>query len=152
MIETRLNTIYMSNVPGEPLLRKLIEPLECAMRDGTFWIIPKGFSWDGSSVPTWLFVWIGLLLTIIGTLAPHAWMSLIVAILIFIMGAFPKWRHPIASCKHDFRCMHAQTPKERKWADERFREDVGKTSWWITKQTGYIGVRLGAYIGVGVHY
>jgi hypothetical protein len=29
---------------------------------------------------------------------------------------------------------------------------VGATSWWITKQVGYAGVRLGALFGVGVHY
>lgn len=65
---------------------------------------------------------------------------------------FPKWNHPIASCRHDFRCGKAETPEQRKWADQEFRKDVGTTSWWITKQVGYIGVRVGAMFGVGCNY
>lgn len=67
-------------------------------------------------------------------------------------GVFPKWRHPIASCRHDWRCQHAKNAAERKEADQRFRDDVGATSWWITKQVGYAGVRIGALFGVGVNY
>lgn len=65
---------------------------------------------------------------------------------------FPRHNHPIASCRHDYRCLHAKSPEERAWADRKFREDVGKTSWWITKQAGYLGVRVGALLGIGVHY
>jgi hypothetical protein len=54
---------------------------------------------------------------------------------------FPKWNHPIASCRHDWRCS--------KWADEQFEKDVGTTSFWITKKIGYIGVRAGAMFGIG---
>ena len=65
---------------------------------------------------------------------------------------FPRHNHPIASCRHDWRCGNAKNAAERKWADEQFREDVGETSWWITKQVGYLGVRIGAMFGVGVNY
>ena len=65
---------------------------------------------------------------------------------------FPRHNHPIASCRHDWRCSNARNAAERKWADEQFREDVGETSWWVTKQVGYIGVRIGAMFGVGVSY
>ncbi len=67
-------------------------------------------------------------------------------------GIFPKWRHPIARCRHAWRCKHARNGAERKEADKCFREDVGATSWWITKQAGYVGVRLGALFGAGVNY
>ena len=65
---------------------------------------------------------------------------------------FPKWKHPIASCRHDFRCRKAKDAAERKWADEQFEKDVGETSWWITKKLGYAGVRVGALLGIGVRY
>ena len=65
---------------------------------------------------------------------------------------FPRHNHPIASCRHDWRCSNARNAAERKWADEQFREDVGETSWWVTKQVGYIGVRIGAMFGVGGNY
>lgn len=74
---------------------------------------------------------------------------------------FPKWRHPIATARHDFRIDLAEKlyqlkiikkkeyDKLRKIADKLFKEDVslGQTSkcrsWW--EQTkGYTGVRIGA--------
>lgn len=114
--------IYMRSVPGKPLHRALTKPLQIVTMDGGFDEIPVGFEWDGSSVP-WLF-----------------------------NGLFPRHRHPVASCKHDWRCIHAKSPAERKWADKQFEIDVGKTSWWITKKLGYYGVRIGAYLGIGCHY
>ena len=65
---------------------------------------------------------------------------------------FPQWNHPIASCRHDWRCGHAQNAEQRKWADEEFRRDVGTTSWWVTAQLGYLGVRAGAFLGIGKNY
>jgi len=65
---------------------------------------------------------------------------------------FPKWNHPIASCRHDFRCEKAQNAEQRAWADKEFEKDVGTTSWWITKKLGYAGVRLGAMFGIGQNY
>ncbi|MCF6265245.1 MAG: hypothetical protein L3J57_01715 [Desulfuromusa sp.] len=62
---------------------------------------------------------------------------------------FPKWKHPIATCRHDWRCAHTKTKKQRKIADQMFRADVGQggTRWEQIK--GYLGVRLGALFGVG---
>ena len=62
---------------------------------------------------------------------------------------FPQWNHPIASCRHDWRCSQAKNDAQRKWADEQFEKDVGTTSWWITKKLGYLGVRAGAMLGIG---
>ncbi len=63
--------------------------------------------------------------------------------------AFPKWKHPIATCRHDWRCAHAQTKQQRKFADQAFYRDVGigGTKWEQIK--GYIGVRIGAWLGIG---
>ena len=118
-----MNTIiYMRTVSGKPVHRALTKPLQITTMDGEVDEIPVDFEWDGASVP-WLF-----------------------------NGLFPRHRHPVASCKHDWRCLHAKSPSERKWADEQFEIDVGKTSWWITKKIGYYGVRIGAYLGIGCHY
>lgn len=74
---------------------------------------------------------------------------------------FPKWRHPIATARHDFRIelaellwslgliTFAEYSRLRKIADKLFKKDVriGQTSkyrsgWESNK--GYVGVRLGA--------
>jgi len=62
---------------------------------------------------------------------------------------FPRHNHPIASCRHDYRCGKAKTKEERKFADQQFEKDVGTTSWWITKKIGYFGVRIGSFFGIG---
>ena len=64
-------------------------------------------------------------------------------------AVFPRHRHPIASCKHDFRCSIATNSAERKFADQEFKIDVGRTSWKLTSAFGYFGVRLGALFGIG---
>jgi hypothetical protein len=81
-------------------------------------VIGPGFQWDGASV--------GPLrkLPIIG---------------------FPKWKHPIATCRHDMRCNEAVTKEERRFADKRFYRDVGRGGTWWERAKGYIGVRLGSY-------
>lgn len=98
--------------------------------------IPLPFKWDGSSNPR------------------------------FLSPLIPKWRHPVFSAKHDFRCKiirqlrrdgmsWREAMKLRKIADKLGREDimigqksklVGETEAFIA----YIGVRLGAYIGAGM--
>jgi len=113
--------VCMRTVPGKPNYRCLTVPLLYVKSDGVLGIIPAGFEWDGSSVP-----------------------------LIF-QGIFPRHRHPIASCRHDWRCRNARTKEERLFADKEFEKDVGKTSWWITKKIGYYGVRIGAFLGIGVY-
>ena len=114
--------IYMRSVPGKPNHRALSAPLYCQRWDGVDGFIPFDFEWDGSSVPG------------------------------IFQGLFPRHRHPIASCRHDWRCQNAKTPEERKWADQEFEKDVGKTSWWVTKKVGFLGVRIGAALGVGCRY
>lgn len=114
--------LYMCTVPGKPHHRKLTAPLKYVKFGGDVGLIPVGFEWDGSSVP-WIF-----------------------------QRVFPRHRHPIASCRHDWRCRHAKSREERLFADQEFRRDVRTTSWWITAQVGYIGVRVGAYLGIGKYH
>lgn len=77
----------------------------------------------------------------------------------------PKWRHPIASARHDFRCdllrqrveegMNKASAKQlRKIADKLFRDDlrIGQESNWrcqLESSAGYYGVRIGALLGIG---
>ena len=114
--------IKIQTVEGKPNHRVLTDGLPVRRVSGDWTCIPPGFEWDGSSVP------------------------------VFFQGIFPRHRHPIASCRHDWRCRNARNKAERKWADREFEKDVGKTSWWVTKKIGYIGVRVGAFFGVGVNY
>jgi hypothetical protein len=66
---------------------------------------------------------------------------------------FPKWKHPIATCRHDKRCAVARLIKKtdpklyqwmRKFSDDEFYKDVGVggTKWEQFK--GWIAVRAGA--------
>jgi hypothetical protein len=114
--------IYMRSVPDQPNNRALTAPLPAKNFAGEGDFVPIEFTWDGSSVPA------------------------------LFQGIFPRHNHPIASCRHDWRCKNAKNSKERKWADGEFQKDVGTTSWWITKKVGYYGVRVGAFFGIGVNY
>lgn len=119
--------IHMRNVPGDtgPNTddnRALDVPLPLLMMDGTMSEIPKDWIWNGASVP-WAF-----------------------------RGLYPQHSHPIASCRHDYRCAKARSAAQRKFADQQFEIDTGTTSWWITKKIGYIGVRIGAFLGIGSNY
>ena len=67
----------------------------------------------------------------------------------FFKWFFPRHNHPIATCRHDYRCEKAKTKEERKFADDQFKIDVGKTSGWWTQTKGYVGVRIGAMAGIG---
>jgi hypothetical protein len=117
-----MTIIYMRNVEGQPKMRALTASLYCMMPDETEDKIPFDFQWDGSSVN------------------------------ILIRGIFPRHRHPVASCKHDYRCGKAKNKKERAWADKQFKSDVAKTSWKITSWMGYTGVRIGAFFGIGSNF
>ena len=116
------DTLYMRTILEKPIHRMLTQNHYCEDFYGEQGMIPAGFEWDGSSVP------------------------------VLLQGIFPRHRHPIASCRHDWRCRRAVNAEQRKWADEEFRKDVGETSWWITKQIGYLGVRIGAMFGVGSNF
>ncbi len=116
------DVVYMRTVLERPLNRVLIIPHYCPGMNGTQDIIPAEFEWDGASVPY---------------------------LLQFIIQ---RHRHPVASCRHDWRCRNAKNAAERKWADEQYKLDVGSTSWKVTAVAGYIGVRIGAAFGVGCNY
>ena len=117
-----MTIIYMRNVEGKPKMRALTRALPCIMIDGSTDIASVDFEWDGSSSPPGFNI------------------------------VFPRFRHPIASCKHDSRCEKATCKAERKFADEQFQIDVAKTSWKITSKLGYWGVRIGAFFGVGSNF
>lgn len=68
---------------------------------------------------------------------------------------FPKWKHPIATGRHDKRCEiaklykknnYAEYKKLRKLADKMFKADVGIGGTWFEQQKGYWGVRLGSIL------
>jgi hypothetical protein len=69
-----------------------------------------------------------------------------------LRSLFPKWKHPIATLRHDLRCEYARNKEERKFADAQFKKDVGRTGNWYERNIGYIGVRLGAIFGIGSNY
>ena len=108
------DVIWMKTVLERPNSRVLTKPHYCLRIDGGQDMIFAGFEWDGSSVPA------------------------------IFQGLFPRHKHPIASCRHDWRCGKSKNATERKWADEQFKKDVGQTSGWFVKNLGYLGVRIGA--------
>lgn len=128
--------IYMRNAPGKTDTNVLFWPLPIKLMDGTPSTVPIGFEWDGSSVPS------------------------------VFRNVFPKWRHPIASCRHDRRCSMATNAKERLFADIEFMKDVARVyddsktfngfishaRARVESLIGFAGVRVGAALGVGVHY
>jgi hypothetical protein len=72
-----------------------------------------------------------------------------------LRGVFPKWKHPIATGRHDWRCGIADTYKKsnpdmyhklRKFADDQFKIDVAVGGNWWEVHAGYAAVRIGAYI------
>ena len=91
------------------------------LRNGDGDDVPVDFEWDGASVPR------------------------------FMRWIFPKWRHPKASCGHDFDCKNAKDREERKIADQRFKRVTKRTS-RIEADIGYAGVRVGAFFGIGSNY
>lgn len=117
-----MTTVYMRTVPQRPLARVLTKPLLCFKENGDLDFVPEDFESDGSSVPE------------------------------VFRGVFPRHRHPVAFFRHDYRCRKAKNKADRKYADKEFEKDVGRTSWWITKKLGYLGVRVGALFGAGVYY
>jgi len=111
--------IYMRNVPGHPELLALTAPLYCKNFDGSDGYVPFDFPWNGNSTP-FGFKW-------------------------FI----PRKEHPIASCRHDWRCKNAKTKEERLFADQEYKKDISTTANSFVSNVGYIGVRIGAVFGIG---
>lgn len=122
MQKQKQTIVYMRTVEDKPLHRALTWPLEYRTMDGRTEFIPINFESDGSSVPE------------------------------ILRGFFPRHRHPVAFFRHDWRCLFNLNAAERLFADKEFEIDVGKTSWWITKKIGYIGVRFGAFLGRGNNF
>jgi len=98
--------------------------------------VPTGFSFDGASSPR--IFW-------------------------FIIPPFKRVKK--AACIHDWLCRGARGREERKAADRAFykalrdikvidkktgREKDGISKWRC--QLAYVGVRAGAYMGIGVYY
>lgn len=114
--------IHMRNVPGDPTLRALDAPLPLKNMDGTDDEVPTDYVWNGAS-GNW-----------------------------FTHKLFPRHDHPIATCRHDYRCDMAKTPEERLFADKEFKKDVGTTAGWWEQTKGYVGVRIGAFFGIGNNF
>jgi len=114
--------IYMRNVPGYPDYRALTSPLYCKNMDGSDGFVPIDFVWNGNSTPFGLR-WI-----------------------------VPKQDHPIASCRHDYRCENAKSKEERKFADDEYKKDIRTTATWLETQLGYAGVRIGSFLGIGNNF
>jgi len=98
--------------------------------------IPSGFLWDGASSGRWL------------------------------SPLIPRWRHPVFSCKHDFRnfliremLRYGMDLKEakrlRKISDQLGREDIllDQKREWVGKTEAFIayyGMRFGALLRIGL--
>jgi len=110
--------IHMRNVPGRPDMRELTQMLP---------LMSQAVDLDGQRITERDYVpvkfqWDG---SSSGIFRP----------------IFPKHRHPIASCRHDWRCVNAKSAEDRLFADREFYKDVRRTSWWITAAMAYLGVR-----------
>lgn len=125
--------IHMHNVPGDITKRALDAPLECEMPDGSIDQIPVNFVWDGSSTPT----------------------------LPLCQFLIPRHDHPVDSCKHDWRCAKAKNKEERAWADNQYRVGILRTpaknrkqKAWLGVQSvaGFVGVKIGAFFGIGNNF
>lgn len=59
-----------------------------------------------------------------------------------------------SACLHDYLCKIAKNKEDRKEADKLFYRGLKETSGFnsIRCLLGYLGVRVGAYLGIGVYY
>jgi hypothetical protein len=88
------------------------------------YVVPKGFVFDGASTPR--FLW---------PIIP------------------PYKRTKKGACLHDYLCRIAECPSDRLAADRLFKEvliDCGVMK--HRADLAYLGVRLGAALGIGVYY
>jgi len=86
--------------------------------------VPAGFEFDGASSPR-----------IFWTIVP------------------PFKQTKKAACIHDWLCRNAKNAEDRKRADKLFHKmllEAGLNR--VRAYAGYLGVRIGAHIGVGVYY
>lgn len=86
--------------------------------------VPAGFQFDGASAPR------------------------------FFWAIIPPYKETKkAACIHDWMCRNAEDAKDRKRADKLFYtmlREAGLSR--IRSGIGYLGVRLGSFFGIGVHY
>ena len=86
--------------------------------------VPRGFLFDGASAPR-----------------------------IFWSVIPPMFKTKKAAVIHDWLCKNAKGPKDRLYADKLFYEMVMEAGLSKTRaKLGYWGVRIGALLGIGVHY
>lgn len=87
-------------------------------------VVPKGFIFDGASAPRIFWA---------------------------IIPPYKKTKK--AACLHDWMCRNAKGKGDRLAADRLFYkmlQEAGLSS--IRSRLGYVGVRLGSYMGIGVYY
>lgn len=86
--------------------------------------VPKGFTFDGASAPR------------------------------LFWGIIPPFKcTKKAACLHDWNCRNAQDASDRKMADKLFHTMLLEAGLSKARALiGYIGVRLGARIGIGIYY
>ncbi len=90
-------------------------------------VIPEGFMWDGaSSPPTPLLRWF----------------------------ASKFYKNIIASCVHDYKCRMAQSRQDRVEADMHYRlcRKFVEGSTGLIATVSWLGVRLGAKLGIGIYF
>lgn len=122
-----LKPIYCRTITAKPGWRKLVKDYTYKTDAGSTITVPCHYEWNGASTP-WLARWI-----------------------------IPKFELTLeASCVHDFGCEKAKTKEERKFADNIFREMLGKKEKpngkkavsWLRRWLGYNGVRVGAFFNI----
>lgn len=87
-------------------------------------VVPVGFIFDGASTPRLLWS---------------------------IIPPFKKTMR--AACVHDYMCRTARNNGDRKKADQYFLQALKEMGFNPVRRTlGYIGVRVGAFFGVGNHF
>lgn len=88
------------------------------------WTVPEGFYWDGASVPWFATV-----------IIPRAYKTL------------------KASCIHDYLCREANNKEDRRVADVVLFDALRERGFsGLRSGLSYLGVRLGAFFGIGVYY
>lgn len=113
--------IHCAQVIGDPYHLILTKDFNC-LGD----VIRAGFRWDGASSPA-------------------------VPIARFVAPKF--YKNIVASCWHDFRCSDAGCKESRKIADHGYYllKKYVELDNSVTCNLSYIGVRIGAALGIGVN-
>lgn len=107
-------------LPGGKAGRRLTRSWRYRARDGTVYILPEGFAWNGANIPRLLWP------LVFDPFSP----DIEAAVLL-----------------HDFLCSTSDTPAKRLVADKRFREvlDLQRRVCRPRRWSLYRGVRIGAW-------